>query len=323
METFYDIYQNYLQNPYGEINALSQVNPSPGIMNTNTISPTGGDSMGVSPVASINTNPNVTNTAPGTGIMGTNITNIGTEELIQDYMNATQNRTNRLANPNMIQDLFNRYTGGGQRTYDQMIGSGQGDIRSSGIPFGIGSLLSRALPDRYYDMSLGDQAFTQSQMGYTGPTVFGQNTGNQDPFGMNVRSAFGNYGEAVQKNFDSLNSSLSDRLAQKYGVTFDPNRGIYLGENADIANRQTQMMRDQFNFRKDQLVKRADIDSRSKDAIANKEKTAEIIRDNKQYFSGPKAKEGAFSPKTSRGRKDYGLGGRVFYLQGGLASLLG
>jgi hypothetical protein len=64
METFYDIYQNYLQNPYGEINALSQVNPSPGIMNTNTISPTGGDSMGVSPVASINTNPNVTNTAP-------------------------------------------------------------------------------------------------------------------------------------------------------------------------------------------------------------------------------------------------------------------
>jgi hypothetical protein len=319
METFYDIYQNYLQNPYGEINALSQVNPSPGIMNTNTISPTGGDSMGVSPVASINTNPNVTNTAPGTGIMGTNITNIGTEELIQDYMNATQNRTNRLANPNMIQDLFNRYTGGGQRTYDQMIGSGQGDIRSSGIPFGIGSLLSRALPDRYYDMSLGDQAFTQSQMGYTGPTVFGQNTGNQDPFGMNVRSAFGNYGEAVQKNFDSLNSSLSDRLAQKYGVTFDPNRGIYLGENADIANRQTQMMRDQFNFRKDQLVKRADIDSRSKDAIANKEKTAEIIRDNKQYFSGPKAKEGAFSPKTSRGRKDYGLGGRVGYAEGSVS----
>jgi hypothetical protein len=264
-------------------------------------------SMGINYVAPINTIPN--------------ITNIGTEELIQDYMNATQNRTNRLANPNMIQDLFNRYTGGGQRTYDQMIGSGQGDIRSSEIPFGIGSLLSRALPDRYYDMSLGDQAFTQSQMGYTGPTVFGQNTGNQDPFGMNVRSAFGNYGEAVQENFDSLNSSLSDRLAQKYGVTFDPNRGIYLGENADIANRQTQMMRDQFNFRKDQLVKRADIDSRSKDAIANKEKTAEIIRDNKQYFSGPKAKEGAFSPKTSRGRKDYGLGGRVGYAEGALLLL--
>jgi hypothetical protein len=73
MATFYDIYQNYLKNPYGGINALPQVNPSSGIMNTNTISPIGGDSMGVSPVASINTNPNVTNTAPGTGIMGTNI----------------------------------------------------------------------------------------------------------------------------------------------------------------------------------------------------------------------------------------------------------
>jgi hypothetical protein len=73
MATFYDIYQNYLQNPYGEINALPGVNPSSGIMNTNTISPIGGDSMGVSPVASISTNPNVTNTTPGTGIMGTNV----------------------------------------------------------------------------------------------------------------------------------------------------------------------------------------------------------------------------------------------------------
>ena len=73
MATFYDIYQNYLQNPYSGVNALPGVNPSSGIMNTNTISPTGGDSMGVSPVASINTNPNVTNTTPGTGIMGTNV----------------------------------------------------------------------------------------------------------------------------------------------------------------------------------------------------------------------------------------------------------
>jgi hypothetical protein len=73
MATFYDIYQNYLQNPYSGVNALPGVNPSSGIMNTNTISPIGGDSMGVSPVASINTNPNVTNTTPGTGIMGTNI----------------------------------------------------------------------------------------------------------------------------------------------------------------------------------------------------------------------------------------------------------
>ena len=73
MATFYDIYQNYLKNPYSGVNALPGVNPSSGIMNTNTISPIGGDSMGVSPVASINTNPNVTNTTPGTGIMGTNV----------------------------------------------------------------------------------------------------------------------------------------------------------------------------------------------------------------------------------------------------------
>jgi hypothetical protein len=43
MATFYDIYQNYLKNPYGGVNALPGVNPSSGIMNTNTISPIGGD----------------------------------------------------------------------------------------------------------------------------------------------------------------------------------------------------------------------------------------------------------------------------------------
>ena len=44
MATFYDIYQNYLQNPYSGVNALPGVNPSSGIMNTNTISPIRGDS---------------------------------------------------------------------------------------------------------------------------------------------------------------------------------------------------------------------------------------------------------------------------------------
>jgi hypothetical protein len=58
-----------------------------------------------------------------------------------------------------------------------MIRTGQVDTRASaGIPLGVGALIGRALPDKYYDMSLGDQVFTQSQMGYTGPTVFGENT---------------------------------------------------------------------------------------------------------------------------------------------------
>jgi hypothetical protein len=34
METFYDIYQKYLKNPYSGVETLSGVNPSSGTMNT-------------------------------------------------------------------------------------------------------------------------------------------------------------------------------------------------------------------------------------------------------------------------------------------------
>ena len=122
--------------------------------------------------------------------------------LIGDFMTATQERQNRLTNPNKVQSFINQFTGGGQRDIGEMIRTGQVDTRASaGLPLGIGAGIAKMLPDNYYNMSLGDQIFTQSQMGYTGPTVFGENTtgGAKDPFGLNVRSGFGNYAEAVGK----------------------------------------------------------------------------------------------------------------------------
>ena len=123
--------------------------------------------------------------------------------LVTGFKTATQERQNRLTNPNKATEFFNKFTGGGQRDIGDMIRSGQVDQRKlAGIPT-VGNIIGRALPDKYYDMSLGDQVFTQSQMGYTGPTVFGENLGNQDPFGLNVRSGFGNYAEAVGEDFAS------------------------------------------------------------------------------------------------------------------------
>jgi hypothetical protein len=51
--------------------------------------------------------------------------------------------------------------------------------------------------DRYSTLPRADQAFISSRMGYTGPTIFGSNTTGlpTDPFGINTRSAFGNYAE--------------------------------------------------------------------------------------------------------------------------------
>ena len=89
-------------------------------------------------------------------------------------------------------------------------------------------------------------------MGYTGPTVFGENpTGNyKDPFGLNVRSGLGNYAEAVGKNFDQLRGTLTK---DREGVTFNEETGLFEGVNADAVNKKTEMIRNKYNFRKQQL----------------------------------------------------------------------
>ena len=49
--------------------------------------------------------------------------------------------------------------------------------------------------DKFDTLSAADQEFIKQNMGYRGPTVFGENTSglNKDIFGINTRSAFGNY----------------------------------------------------------------------------------------------------------------------------------
>jgi hypothetical protein len=64
MATFYEIYQNYLQNPYGGVNALPGVNAISGTMGATPISSmSGGDGIGevssVSPVGSVSNVSNV------------------------------------------------------------------------------------------------------------------------------------------------------------------------------------------------------------------------------------------------------------------------
>ena len=69
-----------------------------------------------------------------------------------------------------------------------------GKVKSIGPITGILSSL-----DRFNTLAPTDQSFIQSVMGYTGPTVFGENNSglSKDPYGINTRSAFGNYAEYV------------------------------------------------------------------------------------------------------------------------------
>ena len=94
------------------------------------------------------------------------------------------------------------------------------DVRFQfGIP-NISSILSRILPNSYYDkMTVPEQIYTQSKMGYRGPTIFGANDSGlqKDIFGRNIVSGFGNYAKKQQRDIDKLDDYFGS------GTRFDPN----------------------------------------------------------------------------------------------------
>ena len=131
-----------------------------------------------------------------------------TSQIVGDFQETITNRQNKLNNPGKIASFVGDFIPQ-QRSVADMLASGQVDKRlTSGIPLGIGSMIGRALPDKYYDMSLADQITTQAYMGFTDPNT---NMANKDPFGLNVRSAFGNYAEKAAE----IVGTLEEKLARK------------------------------------------------------------------------------------------------------------
>jgi len=68
--------------------------------------------------------------------------------------------------------------------------------------------------DNYRNLPQADQAFISQNMGYTGPTIFGENNSglSKDQFGINTRSAFGNYADFVDK---AAKSNMSEEDYKK------------------------------------------------------------------------------------------------------------
>ena len=173
-------------------------------------------------------------------------------------------------------------------------------------------------------MSLGDQVFTQSQMGYDGPTVFGENLGNQDPFGLNVRSMFGNYAEAVAEDFAKLSESLSATGAiggkkDFQGATFNEVTGEFESDTLspeilDALNQRTKMVRTKFNFRKDQLAAKNKLDAQIK-AAEKQRQEAQKIQDELAAAAAAKDRAAALAAIQKQGRQDYNpsIHGRTDY----------
>jgi hypothetical protein len=232
-------------------------------------------------------------------------------------------------------------------------GFGQG-IKSLGKTIGglspVSAILSRM--DKFDTLPALDQQFIEQSMGYRGPTVFGENTagGYVDPFGVNVRSAFGNYAEKVRDEFGSLGESLSGRLSDKYGATFNPETGMFESEDEEAArkaNQMTELMRKKFVFRQQQ-IKQQEFD---KKIAAQKEaaKLAEIeriknlgkqdydpgIHGSTDYGKGSDGQQSYSGDAIGAGNLGFGVGattggpvsnrtgrGRTDYMNGGLADML-
>jgi len=241
---------------------------------------------------------------------------------------------------------------------DQIIEEGY----TPGIKLGI---LSNLLPDKYGELPRGDQAFIARNMGYTGPTVFGANDSglSKDVFGLNTRSGFGNYAEAVGEQVDSLGESLSGRLSDKYGATFNAATGMFESEDEEAAakaNKMTKMMRAKYNFYQKQVAQR-DADRKAAEEARMKayqesqmKKERDIIQsrlDNtgvtgsnynqaanisgggggNQVINTPAgpmtARQATYDNNPNTGTKQgysqhYMDGGRVYYMDGGLADML-
>ena len=250
----------------------------------------------------------------------------GVTDLITDFSKITSDRQNRLNNPpdtffgfNTMRDQ--QLTGPDAGFYDKIPQERTfaGNIQDFLTPQSADSIIAEGytprvslgilqnlLPDRYGELPRGDQAFIARNMGYTGPTVFGENTSglNKDIFGMNTRSGFGNYGEAVGEEYANLGDSLSGRLADKYGVEFDPVTGSFVGKNALRANQMTKMMRAKYNFYKEQTALR-DAD-RAAAAAAQKQEFIDSGRQKEVADLQARIDAGEFDSTSNKPDRDLG-----------------
>ena len=203
-------------------------------------------------------------------------------ELVQNYNSIVDARQNRLNNPsdtflgfNTMKDQEQTMMGKVQsfltpQSAQSILEDGYREPRFQ--PGIIGTIMGKL--DNYRNLPQVDQAFIAKNMGYTGPTVFGDNNSGlgKDPFGLNTRSMFGNYAERVGVEAEKLGDALSATGAiggksAYQGATFNPATGKFEADDdneasiaaAMKANQMTKMVRQKYGFYTKQNQDYADI----------------------------------------------------------------
>ena len=178
----------------------------------------------------------------------------------------------------------------------------------------LSSILGKA--DKFGTLPRADQAFITSQMGYTGPTVFGDNQSglSKDPFGLNTRSAFGNYAERVGVEAEKLGDLLGGKMTEKYGkgtsgITFNAATGMFEAiddedqKAIDAALKATQMNKmniTKLNFYRDKVKERNDFREQEK-ARQEEAFQAQLNQQQRDQRQADLASEAAAYDRFSRG----------------------
>ena len=216
---------------------------------------------------------------------------LGSPQMIGNFNQAIAQRQNRLNDPGKIASFFYDKGLPKQDSVQQMMARGmlgKKDQRMN-MTFGLTGILSK-LPDNYYDkMTLGDQILTQSYMGFTDPNT---NMANKDPFGINVRSAFGNYVEKAQEILDTL----AEKKARNKGVLSDydlAREKLY----SDVVNKKKNVTADLA------LIQKAKDQERAAKALAAQKSLATA---NRGFLN---SQEAARMSAQEQGQRAAGMGG--------------
>ena len=122
-----------------------------------------------------------------------------------------------------------------------------GNVVNRAAAFGPISFVARSL-DKFSSLPETDQAFINMNLGYTGPTVFGENTSGlpKDPYGINTRSMFGNYAEYVRDKADEY-SDITDEEYEQLSKFQKQKVDFYRQQQKKLAQIEKQKQQQQYN----------------------------------------------------------------------------
>ena len=202
-----------------------------------------------------------------------------------------------------------------------------GNVFSKAMGFGpISGIIGKM--DRFSSLPEVDQAFINMNLGYTGPTVFGENTTglSKDPYGINTRSAFGNYAQYVRDKADEYSDITDDEYDnlstfQKQKVDF------YRQQQKKLAQIEKQKQQERYNeyVRSGRQAEvrdlQARIDAGEFDSTSDKPDRDPSSVTKESAAKTPGVGGGGYTKSDSV--RESRRGGQYGFKKGGLAGILG